>query len=265
MIARFTKPFVCLFFLASMLLVPMPPYANSTPPTAREIRTIYDLSTLEQQSLYLGQTFIQEGLAIGRAELPKSPESDTILKQLEQGLTARYAPERLQARIVNTLTKEISSEDAEEIIEIMRTPIWQQAVALERKFNNIITTKHLEEYISKTLRDQTPREIRVQLVQQLAQLANTAPTMMELMIGASVTAASILMTQQNVRANFEMEVRKQMESMRNEHQELVTQQLLYTYRHMPDDDLKAYVAMNTTPAIRNLNNVVSRALTEAFR
>ncbi len=265
MILRFAKRLFSLFFLASILFIPLPPYANSTPPSAQEIKTIYDLSTLEQQSTYLGQTFIKEGLAIGRLELPESPERDAILERLEQGLKTRYAPERLQAKILSTLTREIGSGEAEEIIELMQTPVWQRAVALERAFNNIITTQHLEEYIAKTLRDKEPREIRVQLVQQLAQLANTAPTMMELMIGASVTAASILMTQQNVRVNFEMEVRKQMESMRDKHQELVIQQLLYTYRHMPDEDLKAYVALNTTPAIKNLNSVVSRALTEAFR
>ena len=258
-VPTYLSPLLLLFFWVSLVSHAL---ASATP---RDVRVIYKLSFIEQMSYNLGQTFIDEGLATGRQELPEAAASRTVLQVLERRLREHYAPERLEAKILGTMGIVLDSEYAPRIIEIMNTPLWQRATALSRKTNTVTGTKNLEKYITGKLQQQTPRQIRVELVQQLAELSGMTSLMMELMISASATTASILLPQESQAIHFEAEIRNQVETMRTAYHQLIIQQLLYTFRHMSDQDLTTYVNYHKVPAIMNLNQAVSQALQEAFR
>lgn len=238
--------------------------ASATP---KDVQAIYQLSFVQQMSLNMSQTFIDEGLTTGRQELPENVASRMPLDMLERRLREHYAPERLEAKILGTMGIILDNEHAPKIIEIMSTPVWQQATALTRKTNTVVGTKNLEKYIADKLQRQTPRQIRVDLVSQLAELSGMTNLMMELMISASSTTASILLPpdMQGQAIHFEAQIRNQVESMRTAYNKLIIQQLLYTFRHMSDDDLTAYVNYHKSPAIINLNKAITQALQEAFR
>ena len=233
--------------------------------TPKDVRVIYQLSFIEQMSQNLSQTFIDEGVATGRQELPEAAVGSTVLKMLEKSLREHYAPERLEAKILGTMGMMLDNDHTPTIIEVMSTPLWQKATVLVRKTNTVVGTKNLEKYVTDKLQQKTPRQIRVDLVKRLAELSGMTDLMMELMISASSTTAGMLLPQESQAIHFEAEIRSQVESMRSAYNELITQQLLYTFRHMPDTDLMTYVNYHKIPAIKNLNQAISQAMQEAFR
>ena len=251
-----------LSFLSVGLLVTSRAMAATS---AKDVRTIYELSSLEQQALNLGRTFIEEGLATGRQELPDDNNRRAVLLRLEVGLREDYAPERLKAKMFNALTNALDIYHVDKIIEIMKSPVWQRATDLERKANTLATTKKLERYITDKLQKQNPRPYRVDLIRQLVVLSDVVPLMMDLMISASVRTTGMLLPQEDSLIYFEADIRKRVESMQAEYKNMLIQQFLYTYRHMPDEQLKAYVDYYKTPAITNLNRAISQALREAFK
>ncbi|MTI14864.1 hypothetical protein [Sansalvadorimonas verongulae] len=229
------------------------------------LQKVYDLSGLEKQFVYMGHTFTEEGLRMGRTELPDNEMSNQLLSRLEEGLSAKYAPERLKNTVQHVLARELDQANIEEIIQIMEGRIWQKAVRLENRANNPDNLSELEQYVSVQLQEKLPRQIRLDLIRDLVQKTNAVDTTMNMMVSGALSAAEIMMGSEKIPAQFEQSMRTQMTSMKAEYEEMVTRQFLFTYRFMSDEQLKTYVSYYNTPAIQSLNKAVTTSLVEAFQ
>lgn len=250
------------FTLLSVLLsISITSLANSQ----QLLQRIYDLSGLEKQFSYMGHTFTEEGLRMGRSELPDNEMSNQLLARLEEGLTAKYAPDRLRTTVQNVLARELDQIYIEEIVRVMEGRIWQKAVRLENRANNPDNLTELESYVSVQLQEKLPRQVRLDLIRELVQKTNAVDTTMSMMVSGALSAAEIMMGSEKIPAQFEQSMRNQMSSMRAEYEEMVTRQFLFTYRHMSDRQLKTYVEYYNTPAIKALNKAITASLVEAFQ
>ncbi|WP_281647132.1 hypothetical protein [Parendozoicomonas sp. Alg238-R29] len=229
------------------------------------LQKVYDLSGLEKQFAYMGHTFTEEGLRMGRSELPDNEMSLQLLSRLEEGLTAKYAPARLRNTVQNVLARELSDEYLDEIIKVMGGDVWQKAVRLENRANNPDNLNDLENYVSVQLQKKLPRQVRLDLVRDLVQKTGAVDTTMNMMISGALSAAEIMIGSEKIPAQFETSMRNQMSSMRAEYEEMVTRQFLFTYRFMSDEQLQEYVSYYDTPAIQSLNKAITASLVEAFK
>ncbi|WP_087111958.1 hypothetical protein [Parendozoicomonas haliclonae] len=230
-----------------------------------ETQKIYDLSGLEQQFAFLSHTFTQEGLRMGRNELPDNDMNRVMLERLEAGLQKKYAPEKLRMAVLKVLNQELDATMTATIISMMEGAVWRRAVELEKRANDPANQKELEKYVSVRLQSELPRQVRLDLIRELVDRSQAVDLTTELMISGSLGAAGILMGEGEIPPQFEEGIRQQMTGMRSEYEEMVIRQFLYTYRYMSDEQLREYVSYYRTPAVQNLNKAVSLALTEAMR
>ena len=229
------------------------------------LQKVYDLSGLEKQFVYMGHTFTEEGLRMGRTELPDNEMSKQLLSRLQEGLSEKYAPERLKETVQDVLARELNQANVEEIVQIMKGRIWQKAVRLENRANNPDNLNELEQYVSVQLQEKLPRQVRLDLIRELVQKTNAVDTTMSMMVSGALSAAEIMMGSEKIPPQFEQSMRSQMTSMRAEYEEMVTRQFLFTYRFMSDKQLQTYVGYYNTPAIQSLNKAITTSLVEAFQ
>ena len=250
------------FLMGLMLVVPLHAIAEEKPELLEQL---YELSGLEQQFVYLGHTFTQEGLRMGRNELPDNDMSRQMLTRLEEGLSQKYAPEKLRTTVKQILNRELDALVMPDIVEVMQSKVWQKAVRLENLANNPENLKELEDYVTVRLQEKLPRQVRLDLVQQLVKKTDAVETTMNMMVAGAVSAAEIMLGSDTVPSRFEENMRTQMGQMKAEYEDMVTRQFLFTYRYMSDEQLEQYVQYYSKPEIQSLNKAVTLSLVEAFQ
>ena len=233
---------------------------------AHLLEQVYSLTGLEQQFVALGYAMTEEGLRMGRTELPDNDMSRNLLERLETGLKEKYSVPKMRAVVMQVLDRELDEATLRDILGVIGEPVWQQAVKLEQDASQPDNQLQLENYVTVRLQQALPRQARLDMISELAEKSGGVDLTMDMMASGAISAAQIIMGEEsNLPAGFEQGLRQEMQTMRAEYQEMVIRQMLYTYRYMSDKSLRQYVSSYDQPAVRSLNRAMTTALSEAFR
>ena len=254
------------FAAATVLLSTFAAYAETHSSKAGLLSDIYSHTGLEQQFLYLGKTFTDSGLEMGRASLPPGQLTESRASELFSSLQNRYNLQRLKQRAWQILEQELDKNILEDILPLVQEPVWQKAVKLENKAYNPAKMEELEQYVGVQLQERPPRQERIQLAYQLAEKTGAIDLTINLITFAALNNARLILNNAGqLPYEVESSIRSEMDTLRPEYENLVVRQLLYTYRFMSDSQFEKYVEYFDNPSIQALNSAITLAMMAAFK
>ncbi|USE35334.1 DUF2059 domain-containing protein [Endozoicomonas sp. SCSIO W0465] len=233
----------CLF--ASLLFVAN---AQASPAKHQLLDLLYDQAGLERQLVWIHDSMtLQE---------QTYPIPEPVLDTVNQVVKIRYSPDFFRASMKVTLDEALSVGELDRLIDWFGSPLGKEILRLEAEANDPVNQAQMEAYIREKLSAEQPRNSRITLIEALMEALDAVELSTELAASASVGAQRILREvmpagaeqpmrpAQVLKAQEKLYIRKDMlERMRNV--------FLYTYRTLPDSDLKRYLKFARERAMQN--------------
>ena len=255
------------YALLLLSLVHSHSYAATDIETDQLLQQIYNQTALEQQFHYLGRTFTDSGIEMGRSSIPPDQLTQSKINQIITDLQDQYDIDRLKQRAMDVLAQELDQKLLKNLLPMVQQQVWQNGVGLENRAFDPSNMNALDSYVGVQLQEKPPRQERIDLAYQLAEKTGAVDLTINLITFAALNNAKLLVAndKNDLPANIEANIRATMADMRGDYENLVIRQYLYTYRYMSDKQLTDYISLYDNPDIQALNSAVTMALMEAFR
>ncbi|MCB1924954.1 MAG: DUF2059 domain-containing protein [Gammaproteobacteria bacterium] len=216
---------------------------------------------------------VEEGFASALAE---DPQVGALLggaeRELRESAREVFASHLLTADMQQTLAQHLSTEQADETIAWLDSPLGQRITALENASTTTAYAEGLAAYAAN-LADQPPAQRRLALLGQLDQAANVSESSVQIVLhmqlALALAVAETLPEQERPTA---AQLLQQLESERPAIEQQLRQysllSLLFTYRDVADDELEQYIGFLMSPpgaayqaaALRGLDVTLTRAV-----
>ena len=212
------------------------------------LEELYESARLEQQL-----DWVRESLTLQTSEyaLPRN-----VIKIMNQVVEIRYSPDYFRSAMVTTLDEALSAREAESLLGWYSSPLGQKILRLEAEANNPANTDSIENYIENTLLLQSPREDRLALIESLMEVMDVVNLNTELAASVSVKAQQLL---REVMPNVDGKpmpspralLAKEKAAVRKDMVEKMWGIFLFTYRALPDHEIRQYLEFASDNAMQN--------------
>ena len=212
------------------------------------LEELYESARLEQQL-----DWVRESLTLQSSEyaLPRN-----VINIMNQVVEIRYSPDYFRSAMMTTLDEALTAREAESLLNWYSSPLGQKILRLEAEANNPANTDSIEAYIENTLSMQPPREDRLALIESLMEVMDVVNLNTDLAASASVKAQQLLReVMPNVDGKPMLSPRalkaKEKAVIRSELVEKMWGIFLFTYRTLPDREIRQYLEFTSDNAMQN--------------
>lgn len=209
---------------------------------------LYESARLEQQLQWV-QTSMT--LQTNEYALPRD-----VVNIMNQMVKIRYSPGYFRSAMTATLDEALSMGELENLIQWYSSPLGQKILKLETEANDPTNAQVIQAYIEKTLSRQPPRNDRLILIESLMEVLDTVDLSTELAASASVGAQRLLrevMPRPGGKPVLSANILKSREkpTIRKNMAKRMQGVFLYTYRSLPDHEIRQYLQFASDNAMRN--------------
>ncbi|WP_257279863.1 MULTISPECIES: DUF2059 domain-containing protein [unclassified Endozoicomonas] len=209
---------------------------------------LYDNAQLEQQ---LG--WVLSSMTIDQKQYTLPPE---VVNTVNQVVKVRYSPGLFKSSMEATLDEALSVGELLKLLDWYNSSLGQKILRLEMEANDPRNALRMQAYIEDKLSRELPRTSRIRLIEELMETLDAVELGTELAASASVGAKRILhevmpindgrplRPPEVLKAREKPVIRKGM----NDHMRYV---YLYTYRSLPDNEIRAYLNFARSTAMQN--------------
>ncbi|WP_422134910.1 MULTISPECIES: DUF2059 domain-containing protein [unclassified Endozoicomonas] len=209
---------------------------------------LYDDAQLEQQ---LG--WVLSSMTINQKEYSLPPE---VVSTVNQVVKVRYSPDLFKSSMEATLDEALSIGELLKLLDWYNSALGQKILRLEMEANDPRNAERMQAYIQEKLSTELPRTSRVRLIEELMETLDAVELGTELAASASVGAKRILHEVMPINDGLPLrppEVLKAREKPiirkgMNDHMRYV---YLYTYRSLPDSEIRDYLNFARSSAMQN--------------
>ncbi len=209
---------------------------------------LYENAQLERQLSWIQSSMTIEGQQYA---LP-----DDVVSTVNQVVRIRYNPGFFRTSMKATLDEALSVGELLKLIDWYNSDLGQRVLVLEAQANNPANALHMQAYIEAKLSQKIPRTSRIRLIEELMEALDTVELATELAASASVSGQRLLrevMPARDGRPMRPAEVLKAREKpgIRRDMMDKMRNIFLYTYRSLPDDDIRRYLEFARDNAMQN--------------
>ena len=195
----------------------------------------------------------------------RSQVDSAIVPALADAAVEAFRPEVLEADILGDIQQRLTIEEMNAALEFLDTPAGRRVTRAEEQASTR-TAAELEQFV-RELRQKSPRDVRLSLVQELIAASYvediTVRGMQAIALGVALGMDSTQPRERRMgRANIERQVKKALpeEEIKQDLRLSLPVGYLYTYRNIDDADLRAYLRFLTSASGRRY----TEQMTEAF-
>ena len=179
-----------------------------------------------------------------------------VVETVNQVVNVRYNPVFFRSSMTATLDEALSVGELLKLIDWYNSELGQRILRLETQANDPANTASMEAYINKKLSQDIPRTSRIRLIEELMEALDAVELGTELAASASVGAQRLLREVMPGRDGKPMrpaQVLKAREKpgIRREMTDKMRNIFLYTYRSLPDHEIRSYLEFARETAMQN--------------
>ena len=209
---------------------------------------LYTNAQLERQL-----NWIQASMTLHQSEyaLPKQ-----VVDTVNQVVHVRYSPDFFRSSMTATLDEALSVSELLRLIDWFNSELGQKILRLEAEANDPANTERMQSYIEAKLSQQIPRTSRIRLIEELMEALDAVELGTELAASASVGAQRLLREVmpgregKNMRPEQVLKAREK-PTIRREMADKMRNIFLYTYRSLPDYEIRSYLELARGTAMQN--------------
>lgn len=212
------------------------------------LNDLFENTRLERQLHWIQSSMT---LPNGEYTLPKD-----VVNTVNQVVLVRYTPDYFRAAMTATLDEALTERELLELLQWYSSPLGQKILALEAEANDPANAEAMQAYIDRILAQQTPRNDRIGLIESLMEVLDTVELSTELAASASVGAQRLLrevMPVANGKPLLPPNAMKAQEkpAIRKDMAKRMRAIYLYTYRSLPDHEIRTYLEFASQNAMQN--------------
>ena len=221
------------------------------------LKELYDNARLERQLDWVRASMTLEG---DQYALP-----ETVISTVNQVVEVRYSRSYYRRSMMATLDEALSIGELLKLLDWYNSNLGQKVLTLELAANDPGNRLHMQGYIEEKLSRQLPRTSRIRLIEELMDTLDAVEFGTELVASASVGAQRLLrevMPQQDGRPVRPPEILKAREKpdIRKGMNDQMRKVYLYTYRSLPDREIRAYLDFARSTAMQNFQRGQMQAM-----
>ncbi|OED40863.1 hypothetical protein ACH42_15475 [Endozoicomonas sp. (ex Bugula neritina AB1)] len=209
---------------------------------------LYTNAQLERQL-----TWIQSSMTLQQSEysLPKQ-----VVDTVNQVVDVRYSPDFFRASMTATLDEALSVGELLKLIDWYNSELGQKVLRIEAEANDPANNQRMQAYINEKLTQQIPRTSRIRLIEELMEALDAVELGTELAASASVGAQRLLREvmpgrdSKSVRPEQVLKAREK-PAIRKVMADKMRAIFLYTYRSLPDYEIRMYLEFARDSAMQN--------------
>ncbi|MGI9273996.1 MAG: DUF2059 domain-containing protein [Endozoicomonas sp.] len=211
------------------------------------LEELYDNARLERQLQWVRASMT---LNSRDYELPGE-----VVETVNKIVDVRYRQDYFRDSMIATLDEALSVGELLKLIDWYNSPLGQKVLHLEMVANDPANGMRMQAYIEDKLSSQLPRTSRIRLIEELMETLDAVELGTELAASASVGAQRLL---QEVMPRDGVPVRgsqilkaREKPGIRMGMTDKMRSVFLYTYRAMPDKEIRSYLNFAGSTAMQN--------------
>lgn len=209
---------------------------------------LYNNARLERQL-----DWIQASMTLNPRDY-KLPQQ--VIDTVNQVVDVRYSSDFFRTSMTATLDEALSVGELLKLIDWYNSALGQKILRLEAEANNPANALQMQAYIEEKLSSQIPRTSRIRLIEELMEALDAVELGTELAASASVGAQRLLrevMPGREGQAMRPAQVLKAREkpAIRQKMADKMRSIFLYTYRSLPDHEIRSYLQFARENAMQN--------------
>ncbi|UYM14665.1 DUF2059 domain-containing protein [Endozoicomonas euniceicola] len=221
------------------------------------LNELYDNARLERQLDWIRASMTLE---TGKYTLP-----EVVVKTVNQVVEVRYSASFYRSSMLATLDEALSVGELLRLLDWYNSNLGQKVLSLEMAANDPANRLRMQGYIEERLGQQLPRTSRIRLIEELMETMDAEELGTELVASASVGAQRLLreiMPMQEGYAVRPPEILKAREkpAIRKGISDEMRNLYLYTYRSLPDNEIRAYLDFARSTAMQNFQRGQMQAM-----
>ncbi|AMO57885.1 hypothetical protein GZ77_12605 [Endozoicomonas montiporae] len=221
------------------------------------LNELYDNARLELQIDWVRASMKLDG---DQYALP-----ETVVSTVNQVVEVRYSRTFHRSSMLATLDEALSVGELLKLLDWYNSNLGQKVLHLEMAANSPSNRLRMQGYIEEKLGQQLPRTSRIRLIEELMETMDAAELGTELVASASVGAQRLLreiMPMQDGRPMRPPEILKAREKpdIRKGISDEMRNIYLYTYRSLPDNEIRAYLDFARSSAMQNFQRGQMQAM-----
>ena len=214
----------------------------------RLLEELYEQTRLEQQLHWVRESLTLQG---SEYTLPRN-----VVRIMNQVVAIRYSADFFRSAMMATLDEALTEREAESLLDWYSSALGQKIQALEAEANNPANTGIIETYVENTLLTQPPREDRLALIESLMEVMDVVNLNTDLAASASVKAQQLL---REVMPNAGGKPMPSTRALKAREQAAIRTGMiekmwgiyLFTYRTLPDHEIRQYLEFASDNAMQN--------------
>ncbi|MET4695816.1 DUF2059 domain-containing protein [Endozoicomonas lisbonensis] len=221
------------------------------------LNELYDNAQLERQL-----DWVRASMTLNREEyaLP-----ETVINTVNRVVEVRYSRTFYRSSMLATLDEALSVGELLRLLDWYNSNLGQKVLFLEMAANDPANRLRMQGYIEEKLSQQLPRTSRIRLIEELMETMDAEELGTELVASASVGAQRLLreiMPVQNGYPTRPPEILKAREkpAIRKGISDEMRNIYLYTYRSLPDNEIRAYLDFARSSAMQNFQRGQMQAM-----
>jgi hypothetical protein len=225
------------------------------------IRDVLERSGLKAYILQIPEQ-IDAQMAQRRDELPPA-----VMAKMREALVASADTGRLVETAAQTFREAGEPEKLRQVLQWLQRPEVQRITELELASSEAASSGAIVEFLNSDEATKTPPE-RVALIDRLEEATNATDAMMEsvlAIVDAMAEWAEAAQNRPGHREELQREGREQLGRQRDMFEQAVMVRMLFTYRALTDDELRAYVEFWESELGRWFSRTGNDALIQAVR
>lgn len=221
------------------------------------LKELYDNAQLERQLEWVRASMTLDG---NDYALP-----ETVVSTVNQVVGVRFSRTYYRTSMMATLDEALSVGELLKLLDWYNSNLGQKVLYLEMATNDPGNRLRMQAYIEEKLSIQLPRTSRIRLIEELMETLDATELGTELVASASVSAQRMLrevMPVQDGRPMRPPEILKAREKpdIRKGINDEMRNIYLYTYRSLPDKEIRAYLDFARSSAMQNFQRGQMQAM-----
>lgn len=221
------------------------------------LKELYDNAHLERQLDWVRASMMLDGRDYSLPE--------TVVSTMNRVVEVRFSRAYYRSSMLATLDEALSVGELLKLLDWYNSSLGQKVMQLEVAANDPANRLRMQAYMEDKLSRQLPRTSRIRLIEELMETLDAVELSTELVASTSVGAQRMLrevMPMQDGRPMRPPEILKAREkpNIRKGMNDEMRNMYLYTYRSLPDKEIRAYLDFARSTAMQNFQRGQIQAL-----
>ncbi len=212
----------------------------------------FRLSAETHQSELLNRLYEKAGLEVHLQTLQISLKQNCqayegyldqkVLSKVCRSEVIRIAPQHYRTQMISSLAANLDNDQVTEILDWLDTPLGRRVAHMENSAEPLAAASYIREKLGST----PPRAIRLEFVDNLIQLLNAVEVSIHIATATAMEVAARINQKLPVNSQLDLKeieqaLQSQMPAMTSATRNDLRQRFLYTYRQLPDEQLRSYI------------------------